>query len=511
MVIDRIQRLPVLLVVTFRPEFEHPWSHYPHVTVQSLDRFSPRHSIAMIKGITGGKALPGPVLDQIVAKADGVPLFLEELTKAVLESGVLENAVDRWRLAGTLTPLAIPATLHDSLMARLDRLAPVKQVAQIAAAIGREFPHDLLAAVCQLDDAALATALHQLSAAELIYRRSMPPDAIYFFKHALVQDAAYASLLRGPRQLIHVRIAVALQERPVECAPEVMAHHLTEAGHADASVDYWARAGRLAVSRAASREAVAHFQRAIAQLLCLPDSVERNRREASLQDALGGALAHVTGVASEALVPVYARARDLCQQTGDTRSQFIAEWNLWHVHIARSEHGYAQALGERLMAVAEQENDPELLLQAHHVEWVALGAKGQHRACCMRCPRVCRCSSCAATASAWRRKRNLPSSSRPSRILRTSASRPARWLISGTMEQTHLLAGSRLPPVATLNGSSKTACANGPLPSLRQLRCPHSGHAPLAARLQPAPTPFIPWRKASLHPTAQDSVPGNDT
>ena len=387
MVIDRIQRLPVLMVVTFRPEFEHPWSHYPHVTVQSLDRFSPRHSIAMIKGITGGKGLPGPVLDQIVAKADGVPLFLEELTKAVLESGVLENAVDRWRLAGTLTPLAIPATLHDSLMARLDRLAPVKQVAQIAAAIGREFPHDLLAAVCQLDDAALATALHQLSAAELIYRRSMPPDAIYFFKHALVQDAAYESLLRGPRQLIHARIAVALQERPVECAPEVMAHHLTEAGHADASVDYWARAGRLAVSRAASREAVAHFQRAIAQLLCLPDSVERNRREASLQDALGGALAHVTGVASEALVPVYARARDLCQQTGDTRSQFIAEWNLWHVHIARSEHGYAQALGERLMAVAEQENDPELLLQAHHVEWVALGAKGQHRAAQASCER----------------------------------------------------------------------------------------------------------------------------
>ena len=237
------------------------------------------------------------------------------------------------------------------------------------------------------DDRARRTRWTSSSAAELVFRRGMPPDAIYIFKHALVQDAAYASLLRGRRQLIHARIAVALQERPVECAPEVMAHHLTEAGHADASVDYWARAGRLAVSRAASREAVAHFQRAIAQLLCLPDSVERNRREASLQDALGGALAHVTGVASEALVPVYARARDLCQQTGDTRSQFIAEWNLWHVHIARSEHGYAQALGERLMAVAEQENDPELLLQALHVEWVALGAKGQHRAAQASCER----------------------------------------------------------------------------------------------------------------------------
>ena len=172
MVIDRIQRLPVLLVVTFRPEFEHPWSHYPHVTVLSLDRFSPRHSIAMVEGITGGKALPGPVLDQIVAKADGVPLFLEELTKAVLESGVLENAVDRWRLAGTLAPLAIPATLHDSLMARLDRLAPVKQVAQTAAAIGREFPHDLLAAVCQLDDA----ALDHCPAPALGGRADLPPQ-----------------------------------------------------------------------------------------------------------------------------------------------------------------------------------------------------------------------------------------------------------------------------------------------------------------------------------------------
>ena len=159
-----------------------------------------------------------------------------------------------------------------------------------------------------------------------------------------------------------------------------MAHHLSEAGQANASVEYWARAGRLAVTRAASREAVAHFRHAIAQLLSLPETAERNRREASLQDALGGALAHVTGVASEALVPVYARARDLCRQMGDAKAQFIAEWNLWHVHVSRSEHRHAQDLGERLMAAAVQVNDPVLLLQALHVEWIALGAKAKYLA-----------------------------------------------------------------------------------------------------------------------------------
>ena len=204
-------------------------------------------------------------------------------------------------------------------MARLDRLAPVKQVAQAAAALGREFPGELLAAVCRLEGTELDHALHQLAAAELIYPRGSPPSTSYVFKHALVQDAAYSSLLRGPRQQIHARIAAALLERPAECAPEVMAHHLTESGQADASVEHWARAGRLAVSRAASREAAAHFRRAIAQLLTLPDTPERSRREASLQDALGGALAHVAGVGSEPLVQVYVRARDPCQATADVK------------------------------------------------------------------------------------------------------------------------------------------------------------------------------------------------
>ena len=263
----------------------------------------------------------------------------------------------------------------------------MKPVAQAAAAIGREFSREILAAVCRLESTELDHALDQLAAAELIYPRGSPPNTSYVFKHALVQDVAYSSLLRGPRQQIHARIAAALQEPLAECAPEIIAHHLSEAGLADASVEYWTQAGRLAVSRAASREAAAHFQRAIAELLNLPDTPARRRREASLQDALGGALAHVTGVTSEALVSVYDRARELCRQIGDRKPQFIAEWNLWHVHVVRGDHWRTWELGEQLMATAEREGDPDLLLQALHVEWVELCAKGQHRESLASCER----------------------------------------------------------------------------------------------------------------------------
>ena len=335
----------------------------------------------MVEGLTGGRALPAPVVVQLVAKADGVPLFLEELTKAVLESGQL------WQLTGMPASLTIPASLQDSLTARLDHLAAVKPVAQAAAAIGREFAREILAAVCRLESTKLDHALDQLAAAELIYPRGSGPNMSYVFKHALVQDAAYSSLLRGPRQQIHARIAAALQERPADCAPEVMAHHLTEAGQAEVSVEFWAQAGRLAVSHAASREAASHFQRAIAQLLTLPDTPERSRREASLQGALGGALAHVAGVTSEALVSIYDRARDLCRQIGDRKPEFIAEWNLWHIHVSRGNHQRTWQLGEQLMATAEREGDPDLLLQALHVEWIRLGSKGQHRESLASCER----------------------------------------------------------------------------------------------------------------------------
>jgi class 3 adenylate cyclase len=255
--IDRLQGLRALLVVTFRPEFTPPWLRRGHVTGHGLNRFGRRHVMAMINGMTG-RALPTEVSEEIVAKTDGVPLFVEELTKTVLESGLVRDEKGAYVLAATLTPLAIPSTLQDSLMARLDRLAPVKEIAQVGATIGREFSYRLLESVSPLKGSALRDALSQLMAAELIYGRGTPPHATYVFKHALVQDSAYASLLRGRKQRIHADIAKALAERfaeEIESAPSIIAHHYTEAGLAEPAVRYWLAAAELALSRSANAEA----------------------------------------------------------------------------------------------------------------------------------------------------------------------------------------------------------------------------------------------------------------
>jgi class 3 adenylate cyclase/predicted ATPase len=386
-VIDRIQQLPVLFVITFRPEFVHAWGRHPHVTALSLNRLSQRQSLAMVEQISAGKSLPGEVLQQIAKKADGVPLFLEELTKAVLESGLLEDEGDHWRLRAPLPPLAIPASLHDSLMARLDRLAPVKQVAQIASVIGREFPHDLLATVAEMDSDELDSALAHLGAAEIVFRRSMPPNATYAFKHALLQEAAYASLLHGRRQQLHTRIAGRLQERTSGAPPEIVAHHLSEAGDIDAAVTFWEAAGRQAVARAAGREALAHFQGALAQLAKLPESIDRKRREVALQSAIAGGLVNVTGLASEALAEAYTKARDLCAEIGDSRQQFVIEWGIWHVYVGRAEHRRAKEVVDRLVAWTGLEQDAELALQACHADWTTHHFFGEHAAARRLCER----------------------------------------------------------------------------------------------------------------------------
>ena len=205
--IERVQRLPVLALITFRPEFTPPWSGQPHVSALALTRLGRREGAAMVERVVGTRPCRHEVAAQIVAKTDGVPLFVEELTKTVLESGLLQDAGDHYELSGPLPPLAIPATLHDSLLARLDRLAPVKEIAQIGAALGREFSHALLAAVADRPEPELQAALDQLVASELVFRRGAPPEATYSFKHALVQDAAYGTLLKSRRQQLHARIA----------------------------------------------------------------------------------------------------------------------------------------------------------------------------------------------------------------------------------------------------------------------------------------------------------------
>ena len=265
-VVARVAGLPVLLVVTVRPELQPSWVGQPHVTMLPLSRLGRHDSAGIVAGVTGDKALPDTVVEQVLARADGVPLFIEELTNALLESGLLRETRDRYVLEGPLPTLALPATLQASLMARLDRLASVKEVAQIGAAIGREFSHELIAAVSALAVLDLDAALERLIASGLISRRGTPPDATYSFRHALVQDAAYATMLKSRRRQLHASIAAALVEgfpAMAERRPEVVARHFTEGARASEAIDYWVKAGRLAHDRWANREAVASFEQAL--------------------------------------------------------------------------------------------------------------------------------------------------------------------------------------------------------------------------------------------------------
>jgi tetratricopeptide (TPR) repeat protein len=273
LVIDRIKGLPVLLIITFRPEFSPPWTGHDHVISMTLSRLGRGQSTAMVLGVAG-KNLPAEVVEHILVKTDGVPLFVEELTKSILESDLLTDAGDRYELSGPLPTLAIPATLQDSLMARLDRLAPVKEIAQIGAVIGRAFAHELLAAVVPFPDDRLQDSLDQLVASELVFRRGTPPAATYVFKHALVQDAAYQSLLKNRRQQLHARIAAILEKRLEEAPtqPELLAHHYREAGLLESAIPYATQAGDLAFGRVAFVEARKRYQEALDMAQALPPS-----------------------------------------------------------------------------------------------------------------------------------------------------------------------------------------------------------------------------------------------
>jgi predicted ATPase len=273
--IEQIGDERILLLATARPEFTPSWPNHRHTSMLSLNRLGRSDGETLITGITKGKRLPAEVRDQIIARTDGVPLFVEELTKTVLESGLLRESKDHFELMGPLPPLAIPSTLHASLLARLDRLAMVKDVAQIGAVIGREFSYPLIAAAAALPEQILRDALSQLVGAELIYQRGLPPDATYQFKHALVQDASYTSLVRSRRQQLHSQIARALEERfpdIVATEPETLAHHLTEAGLTEPATVHWHKAGRSAAARSAYQEALGHIERGLALLRTLPES-----------------------------------------------------------------------------------------------------------------------------------------------------------------------------------------------------------------------------------------------
>ncbi len=366
--VERVSSLPVLLIVTFRLEFQMPWTGQPQVSMVALNRLDRRNRTALATQIAAAKALPDVVIDQIVERTDGVPLFVDELTKSVLESGLLREERNRYVLDRALPPFAIPTSLHDSLMARLDRLASVRHVAQTGAAIGREFPYALLRAISRLPEDELQASLARLVASELISQRGTPPDAVYSFKHALVQDAAHGSLLRGTRQQLHGQIAEALAAQSPELMdsqPELFAQHYAEAALIEKAVAYWGKAGHRSASRSAIAEAATQFQKALDQLALLPDDAERQRQELEFCSALGAVLIAVKGVGAPETGHAYARARALSEQLGSP-SEFLQAPFGQSLYLAfRGELDRAQSLAEDLLRLSGQRNDAAGLIRGH--------------------------------------------------------------------------------------------------------------------------------------------------
>jgi class 3 adenylate cyclase/predicted ATPase len=365
--VDVIATLPVLLIVTFRPEFEARWIGRPHVATLTLNRLTQRDVMAMIDRVVGSKPLPPSIRQDIIERTDGIPLFVEEMTKAVLEAGS-EGEARRIAAAVPSPALAVPASLHASLMARLDRLGAAKEVAQIGAAIGREFSHALLAAVVGKPAAELGSALDRLIAAGLLFRQGFAPHESYLFKHALVQEAAYGTLLREPRRALHARIARALKEQfqqVAEMQPEILAHHLTQAGMSAEAVDFWTRAGVLARGRSAFAEAAAHLRRGLQLLLTLPESDARAAQELPIQIALGLIHMATRGVASVEAAEAYARARDICEQINDTDHLMGVLIGLRHLHQVQGKGLAARGYGAQCLDVAKRKGDRIFSVQAN--------------------------------------------------------------------------------------------------------------------------------------------------
>ena len=380
--IARVERLPVLLIATFRPEFLPSWVGQPHVTMLALSRLGRREGAALIQRLAGNLAgLPEDIINEIVERTDGVPLFLEEVTKVVLEaaSGAASTAVAT--IPGAHS--AVPATLQASLMARLDRLgAAAREVAQTGAAIGREFAYELVTAVLPRGEAEARAALDQLVAAGLVFQRGTPPAAEYQFKHALVQDTAYGTLLRGPRQALHARIAAAVEARMperVEREPEILAHHLAEAGQSDRAAIYWRKAGELAVRRAANREAIEHFRRALALIETQPEGAERWRAELAILSQLAPPLMGVRGWSAPEVGEVVERAAEVGRRLDSSPEIAPAVANLWIFNAARARLDRCDEISDDLFRMARELDDPEILLQAHHCAWATKFFHGRFR------------------------------------------------------------------------------------------------------------------------------------
>lgn len=372
LILEQIVTLPVLAVFTFRPEFIPAWALHSHVSTLPLGRLMRAEAEALALATTGGRPLPGPLLEEIVARTDGVPLFLEELCKALLAAEVVIERDGRLELARELKGTEIPATLRDSLMTRLDRLGGAKVVAQLASVLGRDFGYPLLRAASDLSDAELDAQLAVLTRAEILLQRGLPPRAHYLFKHALIQEAAYDTLLRSSRQQHHRRVAETyLSKFPDEsrATPEVVAHHFTRAGMPPQAIEHWQKAGELAVSRSGYAEGIAHCSAALELLELLPPSTERVHKELDVRLKLGPALLALKGLGAAEVGTNYTRACEIAESLGDRSERFMAMWGDWIFKTVSGRIEHAASRAQDLVSLSTRLGDTALVLQAHHSRW----------------------------------------------------------------------------------------------------------------------------------------------
>jgi class 3 adenylate cyclase/predicted ATPase len=383
--VELVRTLRVLLIVTFRPEFEAPWVGQPHMIALTINRLAERDIGAMIDRVIGNNPLPADIRKDIIERTDGIPLFIEEMTKAVLEAGGEVDAMQI--LAAVPSPaLAVPASLHASLMARLDRLGPAKEVAQIGAALGREFSHALLAAVARKPEPELASSLDRLIRADLLFRKGVPPHATYLFKHALVQDAAYGTLLRQPRRALHARVADTLERQFAEIAeskPELLARHCTEAGLIEKAARLWSKAGQQSLARSALSEAAAQFKRALAQIAALPVTAALRRVRIEAQVGLGNALIDTAGHAAPETKSAFLQARDLMKQAeelgerlDDPLLQVSVLLGLWRAAYVAFDGDLMRELAAELLVLAEKHEATVPLVNAHRLMGMTLAFTG---------------------------------------------------------------------------------------------------------------------------------------
>ena len=381
--VERVPRLRALMLITARPEFAPPWPSYPHTTTIPLTRLGRREGAALVLRVTGGKTLPKEVMKHILEHTDGVPLFIEELTKMVIEGGLLRERDDEYVLDGPLPSFAIPTTLQASLMARLDRLSPVRDVAQISAVAGREFHYELVNAVAGLPKERLDEALDQLVRSELVFRRGEIPNAVYTFKHALVRDAAYAGLLRSRRLHLHAAIAKELEQKfpeVVHTQPEIIAYHYTQARNYERALHYWYEAGKQSVARSAHHEAIGHLKQGLNQIPNINEPMLRNKSELLLQISLGNSLRAIKGWSIDSVKHAYTRALLLCKESGLDEHILPAVFGLWTWNFVRASLGEAQGLAEHLLKSAENVDNSVYNVLAHEALGFTLFAQGKFAA-----------------------------------------------------------------------------------------------------------------------------------